>query len=272
MKLPQSFNAATVAPSAPIEVIPVGWYPMTITASENKETSKKNGSMLALEFTIIDGQYKGRKFFSNLNLVNPNAQAVEIAYAELSAICHATGVMIVEDSSQLHNIPLDVKVGMRKPDAAYPDPANEIKGYKRLEGVGAANATGAPPPLPAAIPPAATAAPAAAGVMPWATAETVAAPAAAAPAPVAEVAPPVVPPVVEAPAPAPVPTPAPAPVIPAEPVKTMTEKAAGATYEAFIANGWTDAKMIEAGYMVLVVPEVAAPAPAANGVNPPWAN
>ena len=268
MKLPESFNANTVAPSAPQDVIPVGWYPMTITASENKETSKKNGSLLALEFTVIDGQYKGRKFFSNLNLVNPNAQAVEIAYAELSAICHATGIMIVEDRSQLHNIPFDVKVGMRKPDPAYPDPANEIKGYRRLEGAGAANATGAPPALPAAIPPSAMAAPAT--VMPWATAETVD-PAAAAPAPVAKVAPPVVPPVVAAPAP--VPTPAPAPVsAPAEPVKTMTEKAAGATYEAFIANSWTDAKMIEAGYMVLVFPEATTPAPAVTGAQPPWAN
>jgi len=37
----------------------------------------------------------------------------------------------------------------------------------------------------------------------------------------------------------------------AEPVKTMTDKAAGATYESFQANGWDDNMMIEHGYLEL---------------------
>ena len=260
MKLDKPFDANTIAPSAPMEVIPVAWYPMTITASETKETSKKNGSMLALEFTIIDGQYKGRKFFSNLNLVNANAQAVEIAYAELSAICHATGVMVVNDSQQLHNIPMDVKVGMRKPDPTYPDPANEIKGYRRLEGLGSTNAVSAPPTLPPAA--AAPAATSNAPAMPWAAAPV------EAPAPIAA---PAAAPVVAAPPPI---APPAAPIVVAEPVKTMTAKAAGASYESFIAQGWTDIQMIDNGYMEMVVPVTSVPSPApapAAGIAPPWA-
>lgn len=237
MQMPKPFDASGVAPSQPQEVIPVAWYPVTITESEIKETSKKLGSMLALTYTIIDGDHKGRKLFSNLNIVNANAQAVEIAQRDLSAICHATGVMVVDDTSKLHNIPFEIRVGMRKPDADYPEPANEVKGYRKLGG-----ATAAPAPATSAAPPPA-AAPAAA---PWA-----AAPAAA---------------------PAPAPAPVPAPVV-AEPVKTMTAKAAGATYQAFIANSWTDDKMIADGYMILETPApAAAPAPTvpAGEAPPPW--
>lgn len=49
---------------------------------------------------------------------------------------------------------------------------------------------------------------------------------------------------------APAPMMAPPPAPPAAPVRTMTPKAAGATYEAFVANGWTDAMLIEQGYMM----------------------
>jgi hypothetical protein len=55
-------------------------------------------------------------------------------------------------------------------------------------------------------------------------------------------------------APAPAATPAaPAPnpaILNVPPRKTMTAKAAGATYEAFVANGWKDEDMVAQGYLV----------------------
>lgn len=54
-----------------------------------------------------------------------------------------------------------------------------------------------------------------------------------------------------APPPAPVvPNPAILQVPPAAPVRTMTAKAAGATYEQFVAQGWTDDMLRQQGYMV----------------------
>ena len=55
---------------------------------------------------MIDGPYKNRLLWSRLNLDNPNAQAVQIAQGELSAICRAVGVMQPKDSIELHNLPL----------------------------------------------------------------------------------------------------------------------------------------------------------------------
>jgi len=51
------------------------------------------------------------------------------------------------------------------------------------------------------------------------------------------------------PAPAPAPVPAPVPAAPA-PTLIMTAKANGASYESFVAQGWTDAMMVEQGYAV----------------------
>lgn len=45
-------------------------------------------------------------------------------------------------------------------------------------------------------------------------------------------------------------TPAPDFLNPPAPVRTMTAKAAGATYESFIGGGWTDARLIANGYML----------------------
>ena len=43
---------------------------------------------------------------------------------------------------------------------------------------------------------------------------------------------------------------APPPAAPAAPVRQMTAKAAGATFESFIASGWNEGQLIEHGYML----------------------
>jgi hypothetical protein len=67
-----------------------------------------------------------------LNLNNPNAQAVQIAQAELSAICRAVGVLAPNDSVDMHNLPLLITVKLRKREDTG-ELANEIKGYAKKE-------------------------------------------------------------------------------------------------------------------------------------------
>lgn len=59
-----------------------------------------------------------------------------------------------------------------------------------------------------------------------------------------------------------------APQTPAEKHYEMTPKAAGATYESFIDGGWTDAQMIEQGYMVEVVATSGSSVPPGAPANP----
>ena len=152
-----NFNAATVAPKEAFDVLPAGWYNARVTASEMKPTKDGTGSMLALTLSVMDGKYVNRKIFERLNLKNKSPKAVEIAYQTLSSICHATGVIQLGNPTQLHGIPLQVKVKVRPAEGQYSE-SNETTGYKAIEG----GAPGAgPATTPAWVsPPSAPAAPA----------------------------------------------------------------------------------------------------------------
>lgn len=124
------FDASTVEPAKGFEPIPAGDYVAMIIASEMKKT-QGGGQRLALTLQVIDGQYQNRKLFDNLNLVNNGenkATTEQIAKATLSAICRAVGKLTPNDSSELHHIPLRVRVGIG-PDQ-YGNQQNVVKAYK----------------------------------------------------------------------------------------------------------------------------------------------
>jgi hypothetical protein len=128
----RGFDANQVDPSTTFDPIPAGKYVAVITQSEMKDTKAGTGSYLQLTFQIIEGEFKDRFLWARLNLNNPNATAVKIAQAELSAICRAVGVLVPTDSTDLHNLPLVLHVRCKKrPDTG--EIANEIKGYARKE-------------------------------------------------------------------------------------------------------------------------------------------
>lgn len=132
-----NFDATNVEPNATLEPLPEGWYNVIITKSEEKPTKGGDGSYLQIELTVLDGQFKGRKCFDRFNIKNKNQLAVEIAYKQLSAICHAVGVMQISDSAVLHNLPLQAKVALKastETNGKQYGATNEIKGYKAIEG------------------------------------------------------------------------------------------------------------------------------------------
>ncbi len=140
------FDANTVEPTTPIEPVPAGKYVAMITESEMKPTKAGTGNYLQLTFEILEGDFKGRLLWARLNLDNPNAQAVAIARAELSAVCRAVGVLTPTDSVQLHNLPLVISVRCKKRSDSD-EMSNEIKGYAKKEaGNAGAQATDNSPP------------------------------------------------------------------------------------------------------------------------------
>ena len=162
-KLPYDFDASQVDPSSSMAADPnfTGWHKMIFGESEMKPTKDNTGQYLQLVADVIEGPYKGRKLWARLNLVNKSQQAVDIAYRELSAICHATGCMNVTDSQQLHNRPFLGNVEFEPQKGEY-KAKNNLVGYKPA-GAGpaatqAAPVTGTPAPSKqaeeaAAVPP-----------------------------------------------------------------------------------------------------------------------
>lgn len=194
------FDATQIAPQQPMEAVPQGWYSVVLTDGEIKPTEGGEGRRMNLEWTITDGQYKGRKIFDGFNYKHSNPQTQQIAAGQVSAICHAVEVFNLTDITQLLNRPHQIKVGIEPakcvdadgfdcpvgtPNSKQYEPRNTFKGAKA--GSAPAPAAGAGGPAPAWVPgaPAAAPAPAPTGA-PW----TPAAPAAAVvppPAPAASV-------------------------------------------------------------------------------------
>jgi hypothetical protein len=113
------FDATTVDPLKPHDVLPPGRYLVQIVDSEMRVTKDGMGQYLWMELDVLEGEYAGRKLFDRLNLVNNNATAVEIAQRTLSAICHAVGRMQVQDSEELHLVPMIADVKVQPPQNGY---------------------------------------------------------------------------------------------------------------------------------------------------------
>lgn len=127
-----NFDARQVDPQQSFESIPAGWYNMMIVESEMKPTKDGSGAYLQLTLKVVDGQYAGRQVFDRLNIQHQNPVAAEIAYRRLSAYCHATGVIQVQDSQQLHGIPFKARVSVRTDSTGQYEPSNEIKAVKHI--------------------------------------------------------------------------------------------------------------------------------------------
>ncbi|HUW33761.1 MAG TPA: DUF669 domain-containing protein [Planctomycetota bacterium] len=127
-----NFNAHEVEPTTPFDPIPAGKYLACVSASTMKPTKDNTGSFLELEFTIMDGEYRGRKVWDRLCLSHPNQQTVTIARGNLSALCRAVNVMQPRDSFELHNLPLTITVKCKKREDTG-DIVNEVKGYAKRE-------------------------------------------------------------------------------------------------------------------------------------------
>jgi hypothetical protein len=143
----RGFDANKVEPATPFDPIPAGKYLAMVTASEFKANKAGTGRFLELTFTVVEGEYRNRQLWARLNLENPNELAMKIAQAELSALCRAVGVLTPNDSVELHNLPLVIKVRCKKRKDTD-EITNEISGFEKREA-----ATGRPQQATTTTPP-----------------------------------------------------------------------------------------------------------------------
>ena len=126
-QLLQAFNAQQYDPTQGGGNLPVGRHPVIIESSEVKANKANDGGYLQLNVKLIDGPQTGTTGAYRLNLYHSNPQTAEIAHRQLSAICHCVGVFNVQDSSQLHNIPFIIEVGLQKGEEAAQKGYTEVK-------------------------------------------------------------------------------------------------------------------------------------------------
>ena len=127
-QLLQPFDATQVKPNEGVSNLPVGIHDVVITASEVKSNKSGTGGYLRLTLEIAEGVLKGKTGAMNINLYSQNEKAVEIAKRTLSTICHATGVLMLQDSAQLHNQIIRVEVELQSGEGGE-------KGYTEVKRV-----------------------------------------------------------------------------------------------------------------------------------------
>lgn len=108
--------------------IPAGTYLARVVESDVLENKKKNGKYIKLKFEIMDTEFKGRFVWTNLNIINPSVQAVEIAQKELATLCRACGKGVIQNTDVLHGIPIKMKIKIKPAKGDYPA-GNEPIGY-----------------------------------------------------------------------------------------------------------------------------------------------
>ena len=99
----QPFFVDSIEAQTDFEILPPGKYLVLIDKAEVQPNKKKNGHYIYLEMKIIDGQYKGRKFFDWINIDNPSTQCVEIGLRCLAALGQAIGLQAVTSVNELLN-------------------------------------------------------------------------------------------------------------------------------------------------------------------------
>lgn len=134
-----NFDATNAPTSAPLDPLPAGWYNVKIIETEAKQTAANDGqAYLKLTLEVLDGPFAGRKVFDQLNLWNNNPTTVEIAYKTMATIQHSIGLLRIEHTDQLLNIPLKAKVKLTpartetNPDGTpgkHYEAKNDVRGY-----------------------------------------------------------------------------------------------------------------------------------------------
>lgn len=134
-----SFNQAEIQEAqkgGQFELIPPGNYVAEINRSEVKQTKDGRGSYLSLGFKILDGEFSGRLVFQNITLQNANPQASQIGRHQLAQLAGACNMQQIHDTEQLHGIPMQIRVAIRKDKSGQYDDQNEIKKFAALSNAG----------------------------------------------------------------------------------------------------------------------------------------
>lgn len=124
------FDAANhVAVEAPKrEPLPKGMYQVVIVESQIKNNLAGTGEYISLKLQVVDGEHSGRWIWDNLNVRNASKTAEEIAQRQLQLVCLACGVTKLNQTEELHDIPILAEVDIDRKDPTR----NRVNGYAAL--------------------------------------------------------------------------------------------------------------------------------------------
>ena len=110
------------------ELLPEGRYRCAIVESSISENKAGTGENLKLVIKVVAGEFAGKRVFENIVWKHDNDKAVQFGRIRFAELRRAVGVLTPSDTEQLHNLPFDAIVGVKKGTGGYED-SNCIKKY-----------------------------------------------------------------------------------------------------------------------------------------------
>jgi len=120
--------------------LPAGRYNVIGSAALVKPTKDGTGRMLNITWTVTDGDYKGRKLFDRLNVVNKSEKAQQIGRNQLGNRLKAVGLEGENDMAKIIGRECNLSVRVRPAEGDY-QASNEIN---RADAIGGAQPMTAP--------------------------------------------------------------------------------------------------------------------------------
>ena len=114
------------------EPISAGWYEVSISSTQLKQTKTGTGEFIALHYNVLGPAYKGRVIFGKLNIRNPNPHIQDIGIQQLGELMRAIGLASVEDTDQLIDGHLEVKVNISEASGGC-DFSNYVSGFRAIK-------------------------------------------------------------------------------------------------------------------------------------------
>ena len=110
------------------EPLPNGVYSLLVVRAQQKETNKKDGVYVEVEFDVTaPAEFARRKFWDNFNIVNPSADAQRIGIEQLGKLAKAAGIAVLQDDQELLNREVQAELYIGKDKNGTP--RNRVSGY-----------------------------------------------------------------------------------------------------------------------------------------------
>ncbi|MEI7607332.1 MAG: DUF669 domain-containing protein [Rhodospirillaceae bacterium] len=116
-----TFDSSGIPPVLPFSPVPAGTYIASITETEVRVTRDGLGSYISAVSEILEGIHAGRKVYDRVTVTNASLKAVAFGNRKLSAMCRATGMMTITDTTDLHGIPFRAVVRVVPGDGEFGD-------------------------------------------------------------------------------------------------------------------------------------------------------
>lgn len=130
------------------ELLPPGWYIAQVSESDIVPLNSGNGQALKMTFDILSEQGRGRKVWARLNIQHTNPKAETIAQQQLRELCDSIGIVQMQDTVELHNKPVQIRVKIRKSEDPQYEDSNEISGFKSVDGAASGGVATPPSSVP----------------------------------------------------------------------------------------------------------------------------